>query len=170
MFNFSTKKLARAGVIAGLYVLLSLITLSVASGAIQFRPSEALTMLALIFPEAVLALTAGCAISNLITGCALFDILFGSLITFIAGILTYYIGRLFKNTTLKIGVGGIFPVLLNAFLLPLIWYFCYGALEYLYILQVAFLVISQSVSVYLIGSPLYLFVNKLKKQGHGFLQ
>ena len=48
--NAKTKTVARAGIIAALYVVLSLIVFPVASGAIQFRLSEGLTLLALIFP------------------------------------------------------------------------------------------------------------------------
>lgn len=166
----TTKIIARAGIIASLYVLLSLITFPVASGAIQFRVSEALCILPLIYPETALALAVGCALSNLITGCAIFDIVFGSLITLVAGGLTLLIGKFIKNTILKISIGGIFPVLLNAFLLPLIWIWCYGAIEYIYWLQVAFLIISQSVSVYLLGTPLYLFVKRMKDKGISFLE
>ncbi|MBQ9734498.1 MAG: QueT transporter family protein [Clostridia bacterium] len=164
----NTKKLARAGIIASLYVILSLITFPVASGAIQFRLSEALCVLPLIFIEAVPALFIGCALSNLITGCAIFDIIFGSIITLVASVATYAVGRIIKNTPLKIIAGGIFPVTLNAFLLPLIWIWCYGALEYMYILQATFLVVSQSVSIYALGTPLYLSTVKLKDKGLRF--
>ena len=161
---FTTRALARAGIIAALYVVLSLAVLPVASGAIQFRPSEALCLLPFFFPEAIPALFVGCALSNLITGCAIWDVVFGSVITLLAAILTYFSGKLIKNTVIKIIVGGLFPVLLNAFLLPVIWYFCYGELEYLYMLQVAFLVVSQSVSVYALGVPLYFAVLKLREK------
>ena len=48
-----TKKIVLSGIIGGLYVVLSLLTLPVASGAIQFRVSEGLTLLPLFFIEAV---------------------------------------------------------------------------------------------------------------------
>ena len=169
MKNFDTKKLARAGIIAGLYVVLSLITLPVASGAIQFRASEGLTILPLFFPEAIPALFIGCMLSNLITGCAPMDIIFGSVVTLVAGFLTYGVGRLIKKTALKIILGGIFPVLLNAFILPLIWLWCYGTGEYVYGLQFTFLLISQSVSVYALGTPIYFGVKRLKNKGVNFL-
>ena len=162
MAKFSTKKLAKAGVISALYVVLSLITFPVASGSIQFRLSEGLTLLPLFMIESVPALFVGCMLSNLITGCLLLDVIFGSLVTLFAGILTYFVGKFIKNNFLKYTLGGIFPVLLNAFLLPIIWYFCYGELEFLYILQVAFLLISQTVSVYAFGVPLSLFLEKKK--------
>jgi uncharacterized membrane protein len=159
---FDTKRIARAGLIAGLYALLSLIIFPVASGAVQFRISEGLTMLALVFPEAVPALFIGCMISNIITGCGVLDVVLGSLITLAAAGLTYLVGKQLKKTYLKVFVGGLFPVLLNAFLLPLIWLLCYGTGEYIYILQVLFLLVGQSLSVYAIGAPLYLAVRKIK--------
>ena len=166
----NTKKLARAGIIASLYVILSLITFPVASGAIQFRLSEALCILPLLFIEAVPALFIGCALSNLITGCAIFDVIFGSVITLVAAALTFLFGKIIKNLPLKIIIGGVFPVALNAFLLPLIWVWCYGALEYMYFLQAAFLIVSQSVSIYALGTPLYLAVDKFKKKCLSFFE
>ncbi|MBQ8426413.1 MAG: QueT transporter family protein, partial [Clostridia bacterium] len=122
------------------------------------------------FPATVPALAIGCMLSNLITGCAPMDIVFGSVITLVASIFTCLVGRFIKNTVLKISLGGIFPVLLNAFLLPLIWIWCYGQIEYLYYLQVLFLLISQSVSVYVLGVPLYLYTKKTKDKNISFLQ
>jgi len=161
---FTTARIVRAGLIAGIYVALSLIVFPVASGALQFRPSEALTLLPLLFPEAVFALFIGCALSNLITGCALLDIIFGSAVTLVAATLTYLTGKFIKKTALKIIVGGIFPVILNALILPLIWVWCYGAIEYIYVLQASFLLISQSLSVYALGSPLVLSVKKFQNK------
>ena len=161
----NTRALARAGIIAALYVVLSLAVFPVASGAIQFRPSEALCVLPLFFPEAIPALFIGCMLSNLITGCFVWDIFFGSAITLIAAILTYIVGTIIKKNGLKTFAGGFFPVTLNAFFLPIIWYYCYGELEYVYILQVAFLLISQSVSVYALGIPLYFAVKRLRGKG-----
>ena len=155
-----TKKIVRAGIIGGLYVVLSLITLPIASGAIQFRISEALTLLPLFFVEAIPALFVGCMLSNLITGCMALDIVLGSLITLVASILTYLIGRVLKKGWLKVAVGGVFPVVLNAVFLPIIWVVCYGALEYVYYLQAIFLLISQSLSVYLLGTPMYFSLKK----------
>lgn len=167
--SITTLKLARAGVISGLYIVISLFLAPISSGPIQVRISESLTILALIFPESIVALFVGCALSNLITGCAVYDIIFGSLITLIAGILTYFSGKLIKNTLLKIVVGGIFPIILNALFLPLIWQWCYGFLDYVYIVQVGILVIGQALSVYLIGTPIYLIIIKLQKRNIKFL-
>ena len=159
----STSSIARAGIIAGLYVVLTLVTFPIASSEIQFRPSEGLTLLALFLPESIPALFVGCMISNLITGCQILDVIFGGLITLVAGLCTYGVGRIIKKTWLKIVLGGLFPVLLNALLLPVIWYYCYYQSEMIYYIQVIALTISQSISVYAVGSPLVIFLKKRLK-------
>lgn len=159
----STKILVRAGLISALYVVLSLITFPIASGAIQFRISEALTILPLFFIEAVPALFVGCLLSNFITGCMVFDVLFGSLITLVASLLTYLTGILIKNIKLSLVIGGIFPVILNALFLPLIWLLA-GVIEYAYWVQVGILLISQALSVYLLGFPLGLAILRKEKK------
>ena len=158
----TTSSIARAGIIAGLYVVLTLITFPIASSEIQFRPSEGLTLLPLIFPEAIVGVFVGCVLSNLI-GCVVLDIIFGGLITLISAILTYFVGKLIKSMPLKIIIGGIFPVLLNAFLLPVIWYYAYYESSYIYVIQVVFLLVSQSISVYAVGTPTILLMNRLLK-------
>ena len=158
--KITTKKLARAGVIAGLYVAISMLVFPLSGGAIQIRISEALTLLPLFFIEAIPALFVGCLVSNLILGLAVYDIILGSLVTLFSAILTYLVGKIIKNDLIRVFVGGIFPIILNAFFLPLIWILCYGALEYVYILQVFLLFVGQTLSVYLFGIPLYFAVRK----------
>ena len=157
-----TKTITRAGVIAALYATTSFVTAPIASGAVQVRLSEALTLLALLFPEAIPALFVGCFISNFVTGCATLDVVLGSLITLVAALLTRFVGIKIKSTSLKIILGGLFPVILNAVFLPLIWLLCYGTGEYVYVLQVAMLLVGQALSVYALGTPLYLSVLKMK--------
>ena len=168
MAKFNTKKLARAGIIASLYVVLSIIVLPLASGSIQIRIGEALTLLPLFFPEACIALFVGCAVVNLISGCVFTEVIAGSLITLISALLTYFIGKLIKNKALKVMVGGSFPVLLNAFLLPLVWYFCYGQLDYVYIIQALLILAGQAVSIYGLGSITYFSLDKLALKRGGF--
>ena len=156
--------LTRAGITATLYVVLTFATLNFASGFVQLRLSEALTILPLLFPETSVALFVGCIIANLITGCAPYDIVFGSLITLLSALLTAFVGKKIRNSALKVFVGGLFPVLMNAFLLPVVWYYVYGELEFLYIVQVLILLVSQSISVYAVGYPLYYGVEKLKNK------
>lgn len=161
MLKNTSVKLIRIGVIAGLYVALSFFTLPVSGGVMQFRISEGLTLLPLLYLESVPALFVGCLIFNLLSGLPVYDVLFGSLITLFAALFTYFSGKILKNKPLKIIVGGIFPVMLNALILPLLWYW-FSELKTMYFISFAFLFISQSVSVYVIGVPLYLCMDKIK--------
>ena len=62
--------ITHSAVIAAIYVVLSMLAnaLGLASGAIQFRISEALTILPVFTPAAIPGLTIGCIISNVLTG------------------------------------------------------------------------------------------------------
>jgi hypothetical protein len=90
----------------------------------------------------------------------------GSIITLVAGILTALVGKFIKNKALKIIVGGFFPVVLNALLLPLIWLICYGVLEYVYYLQALLIFLGQAVAIYGVGSVVFFSMEKIiKKRG-----
>ena len=110
-----TLQLANAGMIAALYVVLTWIAnlLGLASGAIQVRFSEALTILPVFTASAVPGLTVGCVLANLLTGCAAWDVVFGSLATLIGAVGT----RLLKDKPL---LAWIPPVLSNMAIIPII--------------------------------------------------
>lgn len=155
--------LARAGVMAALYVALTFACIPVASGNIQFRISEMLTILPLFYVEAIPALFVGCIIANLISGCALWDIALGALVSLAAAALTCLAGRFVRNTPVKLALGGLFPVALNALFLPLIWWLAYGEQQIGYWLNVGYLLLSQGVIIWVLGSILYVALAKVLK-------
>jgi len=117
---FRTRYLTQAGVIAALYAVLTLAVLSMPMylgwGIIQFRLSEALTVLALFTPAAIPGLTVGTALANayLLTQVgpiAFLDVVFGSLATLIGALWAW------KNRArpLRAMLG---PVLSNALVVP----------------------------------------------------
>ena len=116
-----TLQLANAGMIAALYVALTWIAnlLGLASGAIQVRLSEALTILPVFTVSAVPGLAVGCVLANLLTGCAAWDVVFGSLATLIGALGT----RLLKNKPM---LAWIPPVVSNAAIVPVILLKVYG--------------------------------------------
>ena len=125
---FNTKRLCRAGVIAALYTVLTYVFMPFAFGPFQIRPAEALCILPLLLPEAVPALFLGCILSNLGSPYLLFDVTIGSATTLLAAFGTYMVGRFLKKEFLKAVLGGIFPVLFNAFIIPIVIVFlCDGA-------------------------------------------
>lgn len=156
----SAKSLCRAGVIAALYVVMSLLLYPLTFGTIQFRLSEALTVLPLFFAESIPALFIGCLIVNLFSAAGIYDILIGSAATLLAAICTYLAGRAIKNKILKFLVGIIFPVVFNAFAVPLIFVLA-GTNEYAYMLEVAIIGGEELGAVAVFGGILYFALAKI---------
>ena len=88
--KFPVRKMAVAAVVAALYVALSYVayTVNAAFGAVQFRLSEALTLLPFLFPETVWGLFVGCFLTNLLSMYGPADLIFGSLATLLAALWT----------------------------------------------------------------------------------
>lgn len=152
--KISAKALCRAGVIAALYVVASLLLFPFTFGIFQFRLSEALTILPLFFAESVPALFVGCLITNIFGGGGLPDILIGSSATLVAACCTYLAGRLIKNKYGKFFVGIIFPILFNAFAVPLI-FVINGTETYAYMIEVLIIGVEEAGSVAIFGGAVY---------------
>lgn len=99
-----------AGVIAAIYCVLTIVLKPISYGAVQFRLSEAMTILPFYMPAAVPGLFLGCAFANVFGGFGLVDIVFGSLTTFLAA----YITSKMPNKYLAV----LPPIILNAFIVP----------------------------------------------------
>ena len=121
--NKVTKKTAyitQAALIAAIYTVLTMIAagFDLASGAIQVRFSEALTIMPFFTPAAIPGLTLGCLLSNILTGCALPDIIFGTLATLLGALGSY---ALRSNRFLC----AIPPIVSNALIIPFILAYAY---------------------------------------------
>ena len=156
-----TKFVCVNAVVAALYVVFTMPfgTISTSSG-FQFRPAEALTILPALCPYTIVGLTIGCAVSNLVSQFGIFDIILGSLVTLIAGFLTST--KLFN----KFWSAPLPPVILNAALLPLIWFLVPEAEASfaIYFANAASLLLTQGVVIFGLGIPLY-FVTQKKLLG-----
>ena len=117
----TTHMVAFGGVIAALYVVLTIIAaaLGIASGAIQVRLSEALTILPVFTAAAVPGLTVGCVVANLVTGCAAWDVVFGSMATLLGAIGT----RMLRD---RPAIAWIPPVVSNMLIVPVVLMKVYG--------------------------------------------
>lgn len=82
--------LAQGAVIAASYTVLTYLAglAGLAFGPVQFRFSEALTILPIFTSAAVPGLTLGCLLSNIVSGYGIYDMVFGTLATLLAAILT----------------------------------------------------------------------------------
>jgi uncharacterized membrane protein len=113
--------MVQAGVIAALYVVLTLVAnaLGLANYAIQVRFSEALCILPVFTAAAIPGLWIGCLLANLLTGAVVLDVVFGSLATLAAAFVTYKLRNHKFACTLP-------PVIANMIVVPLVLYFGYG--------------------------------------------
>ena len=158
MKNSKVKKLTLSAMIAAIYFACAFVEQSFASGAIQCRLSEAFTLLPLLFPEAIIGVTIGCLIFNVTQG-IVYDMIFGTLATLLAGVTTYFLGKLVKNDFLKIALGGLPPVLFNAFIVPIILIFGYEVPDSYWYLVLT-VGIGQVIAVYVAGGLLYFPIKK----------
>ena len=107
-----TRRLATSAIVAAAYAALTVALAPISYGAVQFRVSEALTVLPFFMPCTVWGLWIGCILANLYTG-SVVDIVFGSLATLLAALLTARIGK--KGNTVKNRLlGCLMPVVFNA--------------------------------------------------------
>ena len=126
-----------------------------ASGVIQVRVSEALTILPAFTPAAIPGLVIGCLLSNTLTGCVLLDIIFGSVATLIGALGSYALRR---HTWLV----PIPPIVSNMIIVPFVLRFAYGATD-AFPFMIATVGAGEIISCYLLGMILY---GALKKMNH----
>ncbi len=125
-----TMFVVKAGVIAAVYVVLTLISamFGLSSGVIQVRISEALSFLPFITSAAVPGLTIGCLISNAIAGGVPLDILFGSVATLLGAICAWLMGKAFKKyQTVGMFLATIPNAISNVLIVPWVLKIAYGA-------------------------------------------
>jgi uncharacterized membrane protein len=115
------KYITQAAMIAAIYVVLTLFisAFNLASGAIQIRISEALTVLPAFTPAAIPGLFIGCFISNLISGGLILDVIFGSLATLIGACGTYLLRKWKWAVPIP-------PILSNVLIVPFVLAYVYN--------------------------------------------
>ena len=120
----NTRKLTQAAMIAGLYAAITFATFFMSFGAVQYRVSEALTILPVFTASAVPGLSVGCALANLIgffmgiNPAGGLDAVFGTAATLIAAVMTYCIGKSEKRWVRYV-FAPLPPVLANALIVGL---------------------------------------------------
>jgi uncharacterized membrane protein len=158
MKGLGARDVAYAGIIAALYAVLAIALAPISYGVYQVRVAEALTVLPFLYPPAIAALFVGCLVANIFGGNGLQDIIFGSLLTLLAGYLTYLTSKI-KARQIGIAMAPLPPVVINAF----------GVAAYLskisgmsYIFVVQMIGLGQIAACYIIGIPLLLFLRSRK--------
>ena len=110
--------LSEAAVIAAIYTVLVLAFQPISYGPIQFRIAEALAILPYFTPAAIPGVTIGCFLSAIFTGADVLDMIFGTLATLIAAILSFKLRR----HKLLVPIP---PIISNALIIPWVLRFAY---------------------------------------------
>lgn len=118
--SVNARRVATAGVIAAVYGALTFLVIQLGSvfsyGIVQFRLSEALTVVAVLTPAAVPGLAIGSALANLSSvgmfgALGLLDVAFGSLATLLGAVWSWRFRR-------RTGLALLGPVVTNALIVP----------------------------------------------------
>ena len=109
--NSSVRKLVRCAVVAAIYVVLCMALQPLSYGAVQIRIAEALCLLPVFGVEYIFGVVLGCFLANLL-GSTIVDVIFGTLATLLACILTYKLRNVrFKGLAIAASLP---PVIVNA--------------------------------------------------------
>ncbi len=136
-----------AALIAAAYVVLSLVFAPTSFGPVQLRISEALCVLPYFTPAAIPGLFIGCVVSNCFaSGMILADIVFGSLATLGAAVLSYLLRKYKFLVPLP-------AVILNALIVPFVLKFGYGAPDAIWLMMIT-VGLGQIGACYCFGLPL----------------
>ena len=163
--KFSAKTLTLCGVIAAAYTALTYISAAfgLAYGPIQFRISEALTILPMFTPAAIPGLTIGCLLSNLASFNPI-DLIFGTLATFLAALTT----RKLRNiTTFKLPLLSLLPpVVFNALIvgLEISIFYLNGFTMYGFLISALQVGLGELAVLCILGIPLYFGLNKFNNK------
>ena len=159
-----TKFLVTGGLIAAIYAATTYVAaaFNLAYLGVQFRFSEALTILPVFTPAAIPGLIIGCFLANLGSSMAL-DVIIGTAATTLAAFCSYYTRKItFKGLPL---LSLIFPVIINAVFIGAEIAFCFlpqGATLDGFLISALQVGTGQLAVCYGLGLPLYTILNKYK--------
>ena len=145
--------ITESAIIAAIYVALSVAFAPISYGLLQVRIAEALTVLPAFTPAAIPGLFVGCIIANIIGGNGPLDVIFGSLATLIAAILSY---KMPKKYLVPLP-----PVLVNAVIIGVLLSYI---LDVSVPVAMGWVGLGQVVACYILGYPLMLQLNKYKNR------
>lgn len=149
-----TLYLTQGGVIAAIYVVITILFQAISFGPIQFRISELLCVLPYFTPAAIPGLFIGCLVGNILGGAAIYDIIFGSLATLLGAIGSYAIRRWKPLVAVP-------PILSNTLIIPLVLRYAYGMPDAIWYLMVT-VGIGEVLAIGVLGTGLMYILDKNK--------
>ncbi len=154
-------RLVFASIVAAAYAGLTYLSgfIGLAYGNIQFRVSEALCILPVFSPSAILGLTVGCFLGNIASFNPI-DMLVGTFATLLSAVLTYVLRKI-KFLSIPI-LSFIMPILINAVIIGLELSVAFVGKLAAFPLLALWVALGESVAVLGLGIPLYKILNKHK--------
>ncbi|WP_026894389.1 QueT transporter family protein [Clostridiisalibacter paucivorans] len=150
--KITTEKIVKIGVIAAVYAAVTMSLQPISYGAIQFRLSEIMVLLAFIDPVYIPGLVLGCAIANVFSPLGIVDVVVGTFATFLS---VYMISKS-KN----IFMASIWPVVMNGV-------FIGGELHFLlnlpFLESALYVAFGEFVVVALLGCPIFYYLLKRER-------
>lgn len=160
--NKKTKILVLNALIAAVYAVLTMGLMPISYGPLQFRLSEALTVLPALIPGAEWGVFLGCLIANLLSPIGILDLVFGSLATLLAAVLTKFIyKKLSSRPVIAAAAASFMPVIVNALVVGGLITYTMNTTEAQkasFLLFFAQIFISEAAVVYMLGMPLLLLL------------
>jgi len=147
--KLKVRDVAHGGMIAALYVAITVLFAPISYGEIQLRVSEALTLLPFYMPAAVPALFVGCLIANFIGGFGLWDVVFGSCATLLAAQISSRMPNLW--------LAAIPPVVVNMFVIGALLHFI---IDVPFLITALYVGIGQAIACFAFGIPLMRILEK----------
>ncbi|MEJ8554546.1 QueT transporter family protein [Tepidibacter sp. Z1-5] len=142
--KLDSKKIAIIGIVAAIYAVATIAIAPISYGAIQFRISEILILLAFINPIYIPGLVLGCIIANFFSPLGMVDVVVGSTATLIS---VYLISKS-KNLL----IASLWPSIINGLIIG-------AELHYLfnlpYLSSAAYVLIGEFAVVTLLGYPVF---------------
>lgn len=161
MDNKTIRKIVFAGIIAALYAVLTLALAPISYGAIQFRVSEILVLLAYFDSMYIGGLTLGCFIANLLGPNGVWDIIFGTLATFISVNAIYFTSKINIKEKYRLFIASIWPTVFNGAIIGVMLAYMLNIPLLVSILEVA---VGEFVVVTIVGVPIiYKLRDKIRK-------
>ena len=163
--NNKTAYVTKAALIAAVYAVLTYAAAAfgLAYGEVQFRFSEALTILPLFCPAAIPGLTVGCVVSNVLSTVNPVDMVVGSLATLLAALTT----RALRKVTVK-GyplLSMLMPVLFNGVFVgaEIAWFSGKNVFWQAFVPASLSVAAGEAAVVFVLGTLLFVLIKKDKK-------
>ena len=165
-----SEKLVAPAVVGAMYAALTVLLAPISYGPIQYRISEALCVMPLLFPYTSIGLFIGCLVANLLSPVGLMDLILGSLATLGAGLCTVWIGarsrraNVLPNWVERI-LACLMPVVWNGVIVGamLAWAYTPDAFWAGFAVNGAQVALGEAVVLFLLGLPLIALLPRLQR-------